>query len=412
MLMIGGDGRPSWCDLDFFQTEIPFAAFTRDPADARVFVLVTREQSGGGGSKYTLYFTGKRDLVGRADTLMTNVPPAASDDDNRRALKARLAAGLIGLAAQTGLASNIGYTYAAPTGGDAQQTGEGVTTVARDPWRGWVARLSGNGFFQGEQQYRNLNAFGSVSVERTTDAIKTAVRLYGSLNRSGFDVTETVGSPDGSSRDSLYTVTSESRSSGLATFVAFTLNDHWTIGADVEATRSTFSNYALRVQSAPAIEYNVFPWSEATRRQFRFIYAAGAETAFYADTTIFGKKREVLPIHLLAVQVVSAQQWGSMDVGLNLSQYLSKPDKYRAVLGGNMDVRVARGLSVNFGGNFAFVRDQIALPAEGASPEDILTRQRALSTNFEYFGSVGLSYSFGSILNPVVNRRFGYGGPF
>ena len=47
------------------------------------------------------------------------------------------------------------------------------------------------------------------------------------------------------------------------------------------------------------------------------------------------------------------------------------------------------------------------LPAAGASGEEILTQQRELATGYDYFASVGLSYTFGSISNPVVNERFG-----
>ncbi len=37
----------------------------------------------------------------------------------------------------------------------------------------------------------------------------------------------------------------------------------------------------------------------------------------------------------------------------------------------------------------------------------MLLRIRQLETNYRYFGSVGLRYTFGSIYNNVVNPRFG-----
>ena len=36
-----------------------------------------------------------------------------------------------------------------------------------------------------------------------------------------------------------------------------------------------------------------------------------------------------------------------------------------------------------------------------------VTGDQELPTGFNYFGSVGISYSFGSIFNQVVNARFG-----
>ena len=47
------------------------------------------------------------------------------------------------------------------------------------------------------------------------------------------------------------------------------------------------------------------------------------------------------------------------------------------------------------------------LPKEGATEEEILLHQRQLATQYDYFASVGLRYTFGSIYSNVVNPRFG-----
>lgn len=39
------------------------------------------------------------------------------------------------------------------------------------------------------------------------------------------------------------------------------------------------------------------------------------------------------------------------------------------------------------------------------TPEEILTRRFRQGTTYQYFGSLGFSYSFGSIFNNVVNPR-------
>jgi len=41
----------------------------------------------------------------------------------------------------------------------------------------------------------------------------------------------------------------------------------------------------------------------------------------------------------------------------------------------------------------------------GATPEEIIARQQALATHYSYFTGFGLSYTFGSIYNNVVNPR-------
>jgi hypothetical protein len=42
--------------------------------------------------------------------------------------------------------------------------------------------------------------------------------------------------------------------------------------------------------------------------------------------------------------------------------------------------------------------------------EVILLRQRQLLTGYQYYFNFGISYSFGSLFNNIVNPRFGGGG--
>jgi hypothetical protein len=62
-------------------------------------------------------------------------------------------------------------------------------------------------------------------------------------------------------------------------------------------------------------------------------------------------------------------------------------------------------------GSVQRTRDQLYLPREGATPEEILVRQQQLATGYRYSMSFNISYQFGSIFNNVVNPRFG-GGDF
>ena len=42
----------------------------------------------------------------------------------------------------------------------------------------------------------------------------------------------------------------------------------------------------------------------------------------------------------------------------------------------------------------------------------MLLQRRQLETSYRYFASAGLSYTFGSIYNNIVNPRFGGNGGF
>jgi hypothetical protein len=47
------------------------------------------------------------------------------------------------------------------------------------------------------------------------------------------------------------------------------LGEHWSLGARGTIESSTFDNISLRVEAAPAIEFNFFPYSAYQRRQLR-----------------------------------------------------------------------------------------------------------------------------------------------
>jgi len=62
-------------------------------------------------------------------------------------------------------------------------------------------------------------------------------------------------------------------------------------------------------------------------------------------------------------------------------------------------------LSLNIYGSFSMPRNQIGLVKTEATAEDVLLRQYELETQYSYYTSIGLSYTFGSIYNNVVNPR-------
>jgi hypothetical protein len=72
-----------------------------------------------------------------------------------------------------------------------------------------------------------------------------------------------------------------------------------------------------------------------------------------------------------------------------------------------MSVRVARGLSLGAQVRASRIRDQLSLPARGATEEEVLLRLRRLQSGYEYSVGASLTYTFGSIFSSVVNPRFG-----
>jgi hypothetical protein len=158
---------------------------------------------------------------------------------------------------------------------------------------------------------------------------------------------------------------------------------------------------------APTIEYNIFPYAEYASRQLRLQYSAGLERAQYNEVTLFDKIEETNPVHELEATLEAVQPWGELQVRSQFRQYLHDLSKYRLEVGGELSFRITRGLSLNLDGSASRVRDQIALPARGASDAEILLRLRELQSDYQFDLSFGLTYRFGSIFNNIVNPRFG-----
>lgn len=160
----------------------------------------------------------------------------------------------------------------------------------------------------------------------------------------------------------------------------------------------------------PAVEFDLFPYKESTRRQLLFRYGIGVRSFRYNSTTIFGKLRETRPAHELTVASEARQKWGSLSIGVGGTQYLDELSKRRLTVNGGVTWRIVRGLEFNVFGSYEVARDQLNIPRGTLEDEDILIRLRQLRSGYNYFTSIGLSYTFGSIFNNVVNPRFGGGG--
>ena len=166
----------------------------------------------------------------------------------------------------------------------------------------------------------------------------------------------------------------------------------------------------MKIAVMPAIEYDIFPYSESTLRQFRFLYAIGYNYNDYIDSTSYDKLEEGLFAHSFSSSYEVIKKWGSIDLSVSWSNYLRDFSENEISLDGSVEWRIAKGLSFNAGGRFSFVNDQINLRKSELTQEEILLGIQELQTDYRYFIHFGFSYTFGSIYNNVVNPRFGGGG--
>jgi hypothetical protein len=158
------------------------------------------------------------------------------------------------------------------------------------------------------------------------------------------------------------TIRSTSRRDGFTTYVVRSISPHWSVGSFADVFTSTFDNVDLRYRFMPAVEYSLYPYREATRRQLTIAYRVGASHITYQDTTIYDEIQQLLPEHTLAAGYEVTQPWGQIEVGANASQYLHELERYSVRFDGSFNVRIAQGLSIELGSNVAFIHNQLNLP--------------------------------------------------
>jgi hypothetical protein len=114
----------------------------------------------------------------------------------------------------------------------------------------------------------------------------------------------------------------------------------------------------------------------------------------------------VRPDHTLVISYDFTQPWGNAEAAVSGQQYLHDLKLYGASASGGAEIRLFRGLSLDFFVEAATIYNQIYVGARGSTDQEILLNRRQEQTPYRFFGHVSLSYTFGSIYNNIVNRRF------
>jgi hypothetical protein len=376
------------CYPDFLRSEVTFVDYVRDRTEAEVHLLVTSAQTASGGSEYTLTFVGVGRFQGVTETLTTVTESSDTDDIIRRQLATSVRAGLLRYLTRGVVPPSLDIEV--KTGTEQQRP-----AVVGDRWSNWVFSVRGSAALQGEESSRARELGVSVSADRITPDWKITIGAEIEHEAEEFDLDE--DEP----------VKANRTERDLNWLVVKALGEHWSAGAQGEFESSTFDNTELLIAAAPAIEFNFFPYSQYTRRQLRALYAVGVSAFDYYEVTLYGKTEETLPNHELSLTLEQREQWGSIEASVEWSQYLHDLSKNRLEASGEFSFRLARGLSVAAEVTASRIRDQLFIPARGATDEEILLRQRRLESGYEYSTSFTVTYTFGSIYSAIVNPRFG-----
>ncbi len=372
---------------DYIRKEIPYLNYVRDIRDAGVYIITTYQRTGSGGMQYTYFLVGQHQFAGMRDTISFVTTPDETTEGRRQKEVNTLKMGLMRYVARTPLAKYMRISFSEPLS----------ETVSSDKWNSWVFRSSLNGYLNGQKTYKSNYVSGSITASRITEDWKINMNARYYKNTSKFIIDEN-------------TVESSSNSKYFTALIVKSLSDHWSAGGSTSLGSSSYSNKKLYYNLMPGIEYDLFPYSESTRRQLRILYSAGISLVQYTDTTIYDKIKENLWLHTISASYEVVQKWGSIDFTLTYSNYFHDWSKNNLSFDGYLSLRITKGLNVTFGGGASLIHDQINLVKQDLSYDEILLRRKELATQYQYFTSFGFTYTFGSIYNNVVNPRFGNTG--
>jgi hypothetical protein len=373
------------CDMSHIRQEITFVNYVREPGLAQVHVLVTDQPTGSGGRMYTLQYTGLGTFEGVQNTLSYAAQATHSSAEERDGFTRMLRLGLISYAARTPLGARIRVSF--------ENGGEAPAQPADDRWSHWTFEVYGGGTFNTEVSQDSWNARYGFYANRVTEDWKIRLRPYFNHNSRTIRREE---------RDDIFI---SQRRHGFESYVIRSLGPHWGAGIFADYITTTIDNLNHGVSLTPAIEYSLYPYADASTRQITMTYRLGYELADYIEETIYEKTEEALLNQSLTAAVQVRQRWGSVFSGLTGSTYLHDTRFHRLTFNSNVSFRLGGGVSLNVGGNYQRINDQLALPRGDASLEDILLQRRRLATSYRTSGNVGLSYTFGSIFSNVVNPR-------
>jgi hypothetical protein len=377
------------CDITYIKQNLSNVEFVRDQNFADVHLFFTRQTNGSGGSEYVIDFLGKNQFKELQDQISFSTDTNMTDDDVRNKTLKFIKLGLVRYWVKKGKTENISVTVTKP------DTEESDNETANDPWNYWVFGMNVYGYFSGEETSKFSNLSFNISAKRVTEKNKFSFRMGYSENKSTFSYD---GEDIVSIRNSKYINTSD----------VISISPHWSIGAEANLGSSVYSNKSFYWELKPAIEYNIFKYSESAKKQLTLSYNNGLVFNRYYERSVFGEDKEQLWEHELTLGGTVNQKWGNIYGEASFEQYLHDTTLNSLSFYLGTSIRLFKGLNLDLSGNYSITRNQINLPAGNVSLEELLLQQQQLKSGYNYYVNIGLSYSFGSIYNTIVNPRFNF----
>lgn len=370
-------------DMEFVKREISYVNYVTERKEADIYILITTQTTAGEGTEYRIFFIGQQDYSGMCDTLKYIALKSDSDDKIRREIAKRLKLGLVRYLAKTPLGDKLLIALQEKK----------LELIPKDPWHNWVFSIGLNGYFSGQQKYNFNNLNATLSVNKILEDWKILNNLSYFYKKNVYKINDSA-------------IVNEYKSYSGSTSLVIGLGDHFSAGYYLSFYSSTYDNVLISNGFAPAIEYNIYPYKESSTRKLTFLYDIGYTYYEYYDTTIFNKLKDKLFKETASVETNIIQRWGSINLKLTGSHYFHDFRKNRLTLYSDISLPVVKGLSLKVFSYVSMIHDQLSLPKKELTEEEIILQKRLLATQYSYYASIGLSYTFGSIYSNIVNPRF------
>ena len=374
------------CDSNYIRDQINYIDYVRDQEDANIILEVYGDPNGNRG-KYSIYFIGKNNFIGMDDKLSFESHPKMTNDEIRSGLKDKIQRGILKYLVKTTDINDLNISITKPESNISDND-----SLIVDKWKNWIFEISASGYYEKESS-RKVNDFnGRFEVNRYTEdwRIETTLRFFKRIE-------EFLSETNNFKSSRVY--------KGAYGKIVRSISDHWSTGIFYGLSEDSYENIKFSNNFSPAIEYSIFPYKDVVRREMVLEYKIGYRKNNYQSKTIYGKNDEFLGTHSFAFKTRYRQNWGDIYSRFSFFTYLHDNSKNRLTFDNYLNIRIFEGFSLRLGAEIRFIRDQINLAAGQASIEDLLLQQRSIATDFYNEFRLGLTYTFGSAFNNIINTR-------
>lgn len=378
----------NFCDIEYFKTNFTLVNYVTDRFDADVYILVTAMTTGSGGIEYSMLLRGLRNFKSLEDTLVFDLDANATQDLHREALLRHASLGLVPFLMKTPFGERLNIVY------DDSEMDE----VVEDKWKNWTFSIGGNAWFINQKTIKSYGFMSDLYIGKITPEIKFESSTMFSFNESNYELYE---------EDSLvYSNFTSKRSFMNSNLFVKSLGNHFGLGGFAGYQKSEYLNLNKQLVFGPAVEYNIFDYADATRKQCRFLYSITYQYSEYLEMTIYDKLDDHFFMQELQVIFSYVDGWGEINASMVGSTHLNDFSRLAAGARTSAGLYLGKGLSVNMLAGFSYIQDQVGLIKDAATAEDLLMGQREMASDYNYEFSIGFTFRFGSTLNNVVNPRF------